>query len=302
MNAAYQVLLESDKVVEEPRGIRKDGSVFYKCVTMISKRGENGEFYGHHCFMSDISQRKQHEEEILRSNQELDDFAYIASHDLKEPLRGMRSHVKILEEEHQEALGEDARHRISRITTLSERMESLIRDLLNYSRLGREVESAMATDLNQIVKEVNELISDSDDIYIEVVDPLPVLQCDKSQIAVLFRNLISNGLKYNDSKKKHIQIGCYREEPYNTTSENIFFVKDNGIGIDERFHDDIFKIFRRLHKKETFGGGTGSGLTFVRKVVNHHGGEIWLESKPGEGSTFYFTLPSSDAHNSDQAA
>ena len=168
-------------------------------------------------------------------------------------------------------------------------MEKLISDLLYFSRLGRHELAIKQADIGNIVRDVcttmDEFLQDAN---AEVIcNELPAAVCDPVRVTELFRNLILNAVKYNKNNKKRIEIGAKSATP------SIFYVKDNGIGIDPMFHDDIFRIFKRLNSEEQFGEGTGSGLTFVKKIVERHGGQIWLESEPGHGTTFFFTLEKS---------
>lgn len=250
----------------------------------------------------DISKRKQAEKEMQQmltklkiSNQELDQFAYIASHDLKEPLRGLANNALFLKEDYEDQLDEDGMKRIDRMRFLCDRMEKLVDNLLYYSRLGRHEIALVETDLNTTLKNVIELSFNNDtgaQAEFIIPKPLPTVFCDHQKVAELFRNLISNGIKYNDKQHKTIEIGVSQKpNPGNGSAKNeIFYVKDNGIGIDEQFFSDIFRIFKRLNSESDAVRGSGVGLTFVKKIVERHEGTIWLESEPGKGSCFYFTL------------
>ncbi len=228
--------------------------------------------------------------ELARSNMELDSFAYIASHDLKEPLRGIHNYSSFLIEDYSSELGEDGVDKLNTLVRLTQRMEDLISSLLHYSRLGRAELDITAVDLNQVVSGVLEVINISQpgDIRFEVM-PLPVSECDRTQVAELFMNLITNGLKYNDKPKKRIEIG-YLSGDNSADQKTTFYVRDNGIGIREKHLENIFRIFKRLHAPKQFGGGTGAGLTIAKKIAERHGGQLWVSSVYGEGSTFYFTL------------
>jgi len=250
--------------------------------------------------------RKEAEEALARhtralelSNKELDDFAYIASHDLKEPLRGIHNHSRFLLEDNEGKLDKESVGRLHRLTSLSKRMEKLVSDLLYFSRLGRQELAVQATDLNAVVHDIESTL----DVFlaersasITIPRELPVIICDKTRVAELFRNLITNGIKYNDKPKKIIEIGHLprRKAPDGAHSRNVFYVKDNGRGIAAEFHEEIFRIFKRLQNEQDTEEGTGVGLTFVRKIIERHNGKIWLESEPGLGTTFYFTLESND--------
>ncbi len=241
--------------------------------------------------------------ELERSNNELDAFAYIASHDLKEPLRGIHNYSTFLMEDYGNVLNEDAIAKLQTLVRLTRRMEDLINSLLHFSRLGRAEMSMQQTDLNKKVENaINVLkISKATSVDIRIPRPLPSIRCDRVQVTELFTNLISNAIKYNDKSDKWVEIGFLNvaELPQqqilvdeeNPQSALVFYVKDNGIGIRERHLETIFRIFKRLHGQSEYGGGTGAGLTIAKKIVERHGGKIWVESIYGKGSTFYFTLP-----------
>lgn len=240
---------------------------------------------------------KRTAEDLRASNAELDAFAYIASHDLKEPLRGIRTYSQYLATDFGEKLGETGMSRVKTISRLTERMESLIHSLFEFSRLGKIHLSRGRVDLDKIVKEVLERLSVSIEEHkatVTVPRPLPIVECDRIRVGEIFSNLISNALKYNDKAEKRIEIGFQGGSTESDTTP-VFFVKDNGLGIPERHFDTVFKMFKRLHGRDQFGGGAGAGLAIVRKIVGTHGGRVWLESVPGQGTTFYFTLQSREA-------
>ena len=242
--------------------------------------------------------------ELTRSNIELDSFAYIASHDLKEPLRGIYNYSSFLLEDYGETLDEEGVEKLHTLMRLTHRMEDLVNSLLHYSRLGRAELKLLPVDLNELVAGVfNVLEASQRDRQVKFVisRPLPIIRCDRSQVDELFTNLISNGIKYNQKTEKIIEIGYLdpddpvaqqklQEHPDDYVAPTIFYVRDNGIGIRDKHRNTIFRIFKRLHGQKKYGGGTGAGLTIARKIVERHGGEIWLQSIYGEGSTFYFTL------------
>lgn len=277
---------------------RKDGSIF-PMELGINEMNVNGDrmFVG---TIRDITERKKAEAEIAdylkklkRSNQELDDFAYIASHDLKEPLRGLSNNALFLKEDYQESLDASAEKRLNRMVYLCERMEVLVDDLLYFSRLGRQELAIQKTDINAVIKDVRMMVEAAfvdEKISILVPDTLPVIICDLPRVTELFRNLITNAIKYNDKTEKIIEIGSLASHPDVPEDAYIFYVADNGIGIDENFFQDVFRIFKRLNDEDDSVKGTGAGLTFVKKIVERHNGQIWIESKLGVGTTFYFTL------------
>lgn len=249
--------------------------------------------------------------ELERSNQELDAFAYIASHDLKEPLRGIHNYSSLLIEDYADVLNEDAVAKLHILTRLTQRMEDLIESLLHFSRLGRTELNRQPTNLNELIKNVLEIQNTSikmSDVEIHILQTLPTIICDASQVDELFSNLISNAIKYNDKAQKMVEIGYLDVDSPSPTSNQqtlistprnvpVFYVRDNGIGIPEQHLNIIFRIFKRLHPPRNYGGGTGAGLTIAKKIVERHGGKIWVESSVGNGTTFYFTLHSEEELN-----
>lgn len=279
---------------------RKDGSVF-PMELGINEMDVNGQrmFVG---TIRDITSRREAEQsirsyinELTRSNQELDDFAYIASHDLKEPLRGLSNNALFLEEDYHEVLDDGGKRRLHRIKYLCTRLEQLIDDLLYFSRLGRQELAIKETNLNAIIQDIQIMMETSlteANATITIPIALPNIVCDVPRIKEVFRNLITNAVKYNDKVEKIIEIGLRTVKvPGNDgVEEEVFYVKDNGIGIPESFYQDVFRIFKRLNDEDDSVKGTGVGLTFVKKIVERHQGRIWLESEVGIGTTFYFTL------------
>lgn len=241
--------------------------------------------------------------ELERSNSELDSFAYIASHDLKEPLRGIHNYSSFLMEDYADILNEEGVSKLQTLVRLTQRMEDLINSLLHFSRLGRVELALQRTDPNQLLQSVLEMLSislENSKAEIRVPRSLPIVQCDRVQISEVFTNLISNAIRYNDRAQKWVEVGYLDsvESPQVHAFDEseaadpmiAFYVRDNGIGIPERHLDTIFRIFKRLHAPTKYGGGTGAGLTIAKKIVERHGGTLWVESTQAEGSTFYFTL------------
>jgi light-regulated signal transduction histidine kinase (bacteriophytochrome) len=234
--------------------------------------------------------------ELQRSNEELDSFAYIASHDLKEPLRGIHNYANFLMEDYADTLDADGISKLQTLVRLTQRMEDLINSLLQLSRLGRADLTRQPVDLNDLVQQaIATLTMARPDLGVDfrIPKPLPTVECDRNQVIELFTNLISNAIKYNNKSEKWVEIGWMpndapRREAHRET--DVFYVRDNGIGIAQDHLEKIFQIFRRLHGRDEFGGGTGAGLTIARKIVERHGGRIWIESVPNQGTTFYFTL------------
>lgn len=269
----------------------KDGRLIPVSITISPIRDEAGNIIGASKISQDITERKRAEEALMRSNQELDDFAYIASHDLKEPLRGIHNYAMFLNEDYGDKLDAEGKAKLESLKTLSQRMEALINSLLEFSRLGRVDMAIQDTDLNAVVSEVLESLEFSlkeQHVAVRMPRTLPTVRCDRVRVGEVFRNLITNGMKYNDKLDKLVEIG-YRE-----VQPPVFYVRDNGIGIPSKHIDTIFRIFKRLHGRDKFGGGTGIGLTIVKKIVDRHRGRIWMESEEGKGTTFYFTLKGND--------
>ncbi len=243
-------------------------------------------------YEKELTEVKASEQRISAINKELDEFTYIASHDLKEPLRGIHNYASFLKEDYAEHLDKEGQQYISSIQRLAERMSTLTDKLLAYSKLGSVELKKEPVSVDNIVEDVIEDLSSlqKDGIEIRRVGKLGTVSGDAMRIGEVFQNLITNSAKYNDKHLKWVEVG--RNDNNGTP---VFFVRDNGIGIKPEHQESVFRIFKRLHEQSKYGGGTGAGLTIVKKIIERHGGQIWLESVPGEGTTFYFTL--SGAHN-----
>lgn len=247
----------------------------------------------------DITERKMIEirlSEALHSvkkiNDELEQFAYVASHDLQEPLRMVTSFLTQLEKKYSSQIDERGKEYIHYAVDGAKRMRQIILDLLEYSRIGKVNEPMKEIDLNQIVEEVKMLHHEQIQELNAIIDcsKLPIIKAHRTPIRQLFQNLISNGLKYHQKGKvPEVKINC-------TLIDGIwtFCISDNGIGIESIYYEKIFSIFQRLHNREEYSG-TGIGLAITKKIVEHFGGKIWIESIPGKGSSFYFTLPECNA-------
>ena len=237
---------------------------------------------------------------LKRSNDELDEFAHIVSHDLKEPLRGLSNRAAFLLSDYGDKLGDEGTAHLERLVQLTTSMERLIKDLLNFSRLGHVELAVRESDPNYIVRDVMLMMDGylkEHGAAVTIPKPMPHVVCDATRIGEVFRNLITNAVKYNDKVQKLVEVGHLPEvDTDDGPVFDVFYVKDNGIGIDPEFHEDIFRIFKRLNEEADEERGTGAGLTFVRKIIERHGGRVWLTSVPGEGTTFYFSVKPGDDH------
>ena len=284
INAAH------DHFLGERRYRKKDGTLvdMEASVNLISY-GEKKAM----CIVSrDITQRKQVQErqktllkELESANQELKDFAYIVSHDLKAPLRGISSLANWISTDYRDKLDDEGQELLNLLIGRTKRMDDLIDGILQYSRVGRIKEEKISVDLNTLVPEVIDLIAPPENITIEVENELPRLLCEKTHIQQIFQNLLSNAVKYMDKPKGMIKIGSILDGNYWR-----FSVSDNGPGIEEKYFEKIFLIFQTLAPRDELES-TGVGLALVKKIIEMYGGEIWIESKSGDGSTFFFTLP-----------
>jgi hypothetical protein len=273
---------------------RKDGSAFWADASISLVTDEAGEPSGLIGIDLDITDRKRAEEELARyaeelerSNQELEQFAHIASHDLREPMRSIGSFARLLADRYHGRLDNDADLFIDSIVDGVERMRDLLRDLQAYALLGSRGEEPAPTESEAALRHaLDALHAAIEESGAEVThDPLPTVWADEVQVAQLFQNLIGNALKFRTAASPRVHISARRSEGAWT-----FAVRDNGIGIAPEHHDAVFKPFRRLHTQDEYDG-TGMGLAICAKIVARHGGRIWVESAPGEGATFYFTLP-----------
>ena len=226
-------------------------------------------------------------QELTCSNLELEQFAYIVSHDLREPLRMVTSFSQLLQQKYASHLDAEADQIIGFAVDGAIRMEELINDLLAYSRVGNSGKTLELVDteavLDQALSNLHLAIQETN---VQIIrEPLPAVVGDTTQLIQLWQNLIANGIKYRTAESPRIEIGATAE-----LDQYLFWVKDNGIGIDPQYSDRIFQIFQRLHTRKEYPG-TGTGLAICHKIIERHGGKIWVESELGQGATFYFTLP-----------
>jgi PAS domain S-box-containing protein len=290
----YQEVFREGYVSDYALEIRhKNGRIIPVLYNASVYRDESGEVIGVFAAARDITERKKAEEilklkleELARSNAELEQFAYVASHDLQEPLRMITSYLQLLQRRYQGKLDEKADKYIYYAVDGASRMQILINDLLEFSRVTTRAKEPEPTDCEFILDQVLSNL----DLYIEdnkatvSHDPLPEAMADNTQLAQIFQNLIINGIKFHSEEVPKIHISAEKK-----ANEWLFSVKDNGIGIDPQYSEKIFEVFKRLHRKEEYPG-TGIGLAICKKIIERHSGRIWVESELGKGSTFYFTI------------
>ncbi|MGD8926551.1 MAG: PAS domain S-box protein [Thioalkalispiraceae bacterium] len=270
----------------------KNGTQIPVEISLSPLQSDNGQLVT--AVVRDISERQkarealeQHARDLERSNAELEQFAYVASHDLQEPLRMVASYAQLLGRRYRDQLDTDADEFIDYIVDGATRMQVLINDLLAFSRIGTRGGELRATDTNAVLQRAfNNLQLAIEDNHAKIsYDQLPEVMGDELQLIQLFQNLISNALKFHGEAAPVIHIGAQLQG-----KEILFSVADQGIGIEPQYRERIFLLFQRLHGKKEYPG-TGIGLAICKKIVDRHSGKIWLESEPGKGTTFYFTLP-----------
>lgn len=279
-------------VMHERTGRRTDQTSFPLEVSLgrTYKEDIEHQFVG---VVRDVTKRKHAEEDLKKTNQALDDFVYIVSHDLKEPLRSIQHFTGFLMEDCGAALGQECREHIDTIVRVSKRMQDQIDSLLKFSRASHKDFKLDIVDVGAVVAEVEDslqsLIYEANASIVR--QSLPPLKCDRSCLVEIMTNLLQNAIKY---RKEHVapilEIGSMEESGRADITGPVFYVKDNGIGIRKEHLGIIFKMFKRLHPQDQYGGGTGSGLAIVKKLVERHGGTIWAESEYGVGTTFFFTM------------
>ncbi|MDP4196914.1 MAG: ATP-binding protein [Bacteroidota bacterium] len=276
------------------RNKAKDGTLYWVDTTIVPLKDRAGKPTKYLAIRFDISEQKKTEEilnqtltKLENSNKELEQFAYIASHDLREPLRMVTSYAQLIARRYREKLDDEAEVFIKYLVDGTNRMQMLIDGLLLYSRTTSKKNTLKQTDLNVVLQEVlDDLKISIEEKHAEIKQgTLPNILADPIQIRQLFQNLISNAIKYNKSQTPIVEISSQE-----SLTDWCFSVKDNGIGIEQDQFDRIFKIFQRLHRQEEFPG-TGIGLAVCKKIIERHEGRIWIESYPGKGSVFYFTIP-----------
>ncbi len=284
-----EVARKNGRAYDEGWRLRKDGESFWAGVTITSIHNKENEIIGYSKVTRDLTSRKREEaalkrlNEVLQSqNKEMEQFVYIASHDLKEPLRTISSLTGLLGKKYSGHVDAEGDQLIKYIVEASLRMQNLIKDLLDFSAIG--INTQISTiDCNLLLEGVKRDMHATNATI--TVHQLPVIKGYEIELRLLFQNLISNGIKFQKKGKSPIiDISAEREGNYWK-----FAIKDNGIGIEPEYQDKIFMLFKRLHSRDEYEG-TGIGLAHCKKIVEIHKGNIWVESKPGIGTTFYFTI------------
>jgi light-regulated signal transduction histidine kinase (bacteriophytochrome) len=273
---------------------KKDGTSVPVSLRISPIKNINGRIIGASKIVRDISEEKRAEEQRLllvadleRSNLELEQFASVASHDLQEPLRMVSSYTQLLEQRYGDKLDDTAREFIAYAVDGARRMQRLINDLLEFSRVGTRGKSPARVDANVVLGtvRVNLSVAIEDAGALVTNDELPTVVADQTQLSQLLQNLIGNAIKFHGAKPPRIHVAASER-----SAEWVFTVRDNGIGIDPEYFERIFAIFQRLHVAAEYPG-TGIGLAVCKRIAERHGGRIWVESDPGTGSTFSFSLP-----------
>jgi len=287
-------IMESGATEEFDEGYIKDeqGLIVHTVKTPI--RDESGAVVGLLGIFWDITEERLAEEKLKKtledlehSNKELEQFAYVASHDLQEPLRMVSSYTQLLERRYKDKLDADAKEFIAYAVDGANRMQRLIQDLLAYSRVSSRGRPLTPTDCNAVLGHVriNLSVAIEENNAIVIHDELPIVMADETQLVQVFQNLIGNAIKFHAEEPPRIHVSAEKTE-----KEWIFSVKDNGKGIDPQYYERVFVIFQRLQSKGEYPG-TGIGLAICKRIIERHGGRIWVESEYGKGSTFYFTIP-----------
>lgn len=270
----------------ELHAVKKTGARFPVEISLSPIETEEGILVS--ASVRDISLRKELENELKKSNQEMEAFTYSVSHDLRAPLRGIIGFTAILEEDYSSRLDDEAKRITSVIKSNAMKMGLLIDDLLSFSRMGKKELIKTQVNMSALVKEVvDEMAGDNKMSSVQwKLGMLASVNADIGTIRQVWINLISNAIKYSAKKENPcVEIGSYPEN-----GQTVFYVKDNGVGFDDRYKHKLFKVFQRLHSAEDFEG-TGVGLALSEKIISRHGGKTWAEGKEGEGATFYFSLP-----------
>ena len=281
----FDKVLETGQSDGEWERIRKDGSHFIASVVMTLRRDDTGIPIGYVMISKNITKQKQLEEQLIKSNQELEQFAYIASHDLKAPLRAIDRLASWIEEDSADILDNKSKDNLILLRQRVNRMSNLISGILQYSRTGHEDSTIHTVDTKHLLQGIIDTLNPFKKFTIQYADNLPIFQTDDLQLGQVFSNLIDNSIKHHHSKSGNINIGVYDSGNFYQ-----FFVKDDGPGIEPEYHEKIFQIFQTLQSRDE-RESTGIGLSIVRKIIEAHNGKIIVASEKGKGAMFLFTWP-----------
>ncbi len=268
--------------------LRKDGTELFAHGFMTPIRASDGALLGYSKILSDETKNKELQDSLTESNMALEQFAYVASHDLQEPLRTVGAYAQLLALRYKDKLDGEARGFLALIVNGAQRMSALVDDLLTFARVQTEIDRpssySLDQDLETALTQLHQLIEETQAVVTH--DPLPTMQVDQGQMVRLFQNLVGNALKYRKADAPPaIHVSAEQKN-----SAWIITVQDNGIGFDPKYAKEIFSPFKRLHGQQEYSG-TGIGLAICRRIVEHHGGHIWADSQPGQGASFHFSLP-----------
>jgi PAS domain S-box-containing protein len=298
-NRAFDRLVEKGAAQTKLQLKAKDGTVLHAGALLNALYDSQGRFAMTRCALQVVpasllvQERDEHIEKLKRAlhnlNEEFSTLASTISHDLRQPLHAILVLCQFLEEESASQLDEQARGYIGSIEQAGTKMKEMVEDLVHYARITSNSNAYEPVNLRQLMEEVREDLSATlveRGAHLRIVGDLPTVTCDCERFKELVTELITNGIKYNDKTEPAVEVGVVKEDLEGHT----FYVKDNGIGIEEPYHESIFRLFHRLHKPEEYSG-TGAGLAVARRIVDSHGGRIWVRSQPGAGATVFFTLP-----------
>lgn len=287
-HAEMKIAAETGSSADVRWHLRKDRSELFGNGCMTAVRGQDGTLLGFSKIFSDETKAKELQDSLTESNAALEQFAYVASHDLQEPLRTVISFSQLLARRYRDQLDAEANHFLDFIVGAAGRMSTLIADVLAYARVRTEIDRPSSYSLDEDIETALSLlaVSVAESGAMVTHDPLPEIRADQGQMVRLFQNLIGNAIKY---RKPGVQPAVHVSSE-RQGDQWLITVRDNGIGFDRKYASEIFQPFKRLQTREQFSG-TGVGLAICRRIVENHGGRIWADSVAGEGTTFYFTLP-----------